>query len=156
MEGGLQVSVEPFNQTLGLWVTRLADDHVRAQYPAECLELITEFDLACPVDISVGFGQVSRALVWDGESALSSRRRKPKIAIYQLTRPVPCPRRWITRIEQCPQHRHPLCEHRRRHLRELRQQLPDPKLELVHRRPLLLPLVPRRLIRDYHPSHRVL
>ena len=49
----------------------------------------------------------------------------------------------------------PLRDHRRRHVRPGRQQLPDPRLSRIGDRPLRRPLVPRRPIRGQRPPHRV-
>ena len=96
-------------------------------------------------------------------------RREPQVALRRVARR---PHQPISRIRSTmlrsqtgdvlsePRRRtlpaDPLSEHRRRHVRELRQQLTHPRLERRerrrrHRRPLIL----RRLRRVHRPRHRV-
>ena len=93
------------------------------------------------------------------------RRREPQITLRRLPRLILGALRRIRRQEQRPQHPHPFLEHRhrpgpadplrdhrRRHRRPRLQQLPDPRLDLVHDRTLRRPLILRRRLAPPTPD----
>ena len=94
--------------------------------------------------------------------------REPQVALHDLTGGIGGPVGRIGRAVQRPelgdlgpQHRrrklppHPLGDHRRRHVRELGEQLPDRREEHIDLRPTRRPGIPRRLIRGQRRPHRV-
>ena len=93
---------------------------------------------------------------------------KPEVELGDLARQVRRARGRVRRQVHRPQLRHPLLEHRHppipadplgdhrgRHPRVLPQQLPDPRLDRIDRRPLRRPLVPRRRLTSQCLLHRV-
>lgn len=85
----------------------------------------------------------------DARTRPAPRCREPKIALHDLTRFITRPPRRVRQQVQRPQLRDPAAEradrvrpaadpfgdHRRRHPRIRRQQLPDPRLKPIHQRP---------------------
>ena len=107
--------------------------------------------------------QQRRAAVFQRDPA----RREPQIALCCITwhpgQPVRRIRAPVLRPQPChvlpePRRRSvpagPLCEHRRGHLRELRQQLPYPRLERIKRRRDRPALILRRQLRGDRPRDR--
>jgi hypothetical protein len=97
------------------------------------------------------------------------RGREPEVVLHPLARRIRRPRyrvfRQVKRAklrDLLPQHRDrplpadPLRDHRRRHRRAQRQQLPDRRLSHVRDRAFLRTPVPRHLPSPQRPPHRVL
>jgi hypothetical protein len=94
---------------------------------------------------------------------------KPQVALGHLPSRIRRPRRrvrWQIHRAQLPhavlEHRQrpgpadPLGDHRGRHRRPRRQQLPDPRLGPIHDRPSRRPRIPRWAILGQRPLHRIL
>jgi hypothetical protein len=94
---------------------------------------------------------------------------KPQVALGHLPSRIRRPRRrvrWQIHRAQLPhavlEHRQrpgpadPLGDHRGRHRRPRRQQLPDPRLGRIHDRPSRRPRIPRWAILGQRPLHRIL